>query len=163
MGKGSTILATIAVVIGLGVGGYVLYNNFFAVQPNQWYKSGSFVEYMSPGTAWDTSSFFSIDFTVGSGETVYFSYVGHVLLDDSSGDSFVDISFSVDGIRWYYPYERVQRYNTGSPGGIQLSVVLQHYNTTMPSGNHTVNIAFRGDSTTDALYMSQSLFVQTFN
>ena len=168
MGKGSSILATLALVIGLGVGFFVLYDNFIAVPPtvstgNQWYKTGSFIENMSPGTAWDTSSFFSIDFTVGLGETVYFSYVGHVLLDDSSGDSYVDIKFSVDGIRWNYPLVRVRRYNTVSPGGIQLSVVLQHYNTTMPSGNHTVNIAFRGTSTADALYMSQSLFVQTFN
>ena len=166
--RSGIILGLIAVMISAGVGGYVLYDNFIAVPPaistgNQWYDFSSSVEYMSPGEAWDTSSSISIDFTVVSGQTVYFSYTGHVLLDDTSGDSYVEIKFNVDGIRWYYPYVRVWRYTTVTPGGIQLSVALQHYNTTMPSGSHTVTIAFKGDSTDDALYLSQSLFVQTFN
>jgi hypothetical protein len=155
-------------MISIGVGGYVLYDNFIVVSPtastgNQWYDSCITVENMPSGEAWDTHTHLSIDFTVGLGETVYFSYVGNALLDDSSVNSYVEIKFSVDGIIWYYPSVKVQRYNTVAPGGIRLSVALQHYNTTMPSGNHTVTIAFRGDSTADALYLSQSLFVQTFN
>ena len=167
MGKGSgIILGLIALLISAGVGGYVLYDNFIAVPPstgNQWYASGSAAEFMNPGAAWDTSNFRTIDFTVVSGQTVYISYVGQVLLDASSGDSYVEIKFSVDGVRLYSPSLRIWRYNTVSPGGIRLSVALQHYNTTMPSGSHTVTIAFKGDSTSDALYLSWSLFVQTFN
>ena len=167
MGKGSgIILGLIALLISAGVGGYVLYNNFIATPPstgNQWYASGIAAEFMNPSEAWDTSNFRTIDFTVVSGQTVYISYVGQVLLDDTSGDSYVEIKFSVDGVRWYSPSLRIWRYNTVSPGGIRLSVALQHYNTTMPSGSHTLTIAFRGDSTSDALYVSWSLFVQTFN
>ena len=166
MGKGSgIILGIIALLISAGVGGYVLYDNFIAVPStgNQWYDYSSIVEHMASGAAWDTSNSISIDFTVVSGQTVYFSYVGQVLLDDSSGDSYVEIKFSVDGIIWYSPSVRVWRYNTVTPGGIRLSVALQHYNTTMSSGSHTVTLAFRGDSTADALAFSQSLFVQTFN
>ena len=49
MGKGSSILATLALVIGLGVGSFVIYDNFIALPPttppeNQWYDfySGSY-------------------------------------------------------------------------------------------------------------------------
>jgi len=171
MGKGSAFLGVLALLISIGFGGYFLYDKFIAIPPadtpaptgNQWYDQTTSVEYMAPSEAWDTHSYLSIDFNVSSGETVYFSYVGHVLLDDGSGPSYVEIKFVVDGIRWYYPYVRVWRYNELAPGGVQLSVALQHYNTTMPAGNHTVTIAFKGDSTGDAIYLSNSLFVQTFN
>ncbi len=163
--RSGLFLGLIAIMISAGVGGYVLYDNFFAVHPtgNQWYDYSSGLESMASGEAWSTSSYLSIDFTVVSGQTVYFSYMGNLLLDDSSGDSYVEIKFSVDGIRWYHPYVRVWRYTTVTPGGIELSVALQHYNTTISSGSHTVTIAFKGDSTADSLYHSQSLFVQTFN
>ena len=55
---------------------------------------------MAPSEAWKTPSFISIDFNVSSGETVYISYMGNVLLDDSSGDSYVEIKFIVDGFIW---------------------------------------------------------------
>jgi len=169
MGKRSgIILGVIALIISVSVGGYVFYDNFIAEQSAasiaiQWYDISSSGEYMPSGEAWNTSNYLSIDFYVFSGQRVYFSYVGQVLLSDSSGDTYVEIKFSVEGIRWDDPSVSVWRYTTVTPGSLLLSVALQTYNNSMPSGYHTVTIAFKGSHTTDALHLDQSLFVQTFN
>jgi len=127
-----------------------------------YYEYSSAVYYMAPSEAWSVASSPSIDFTVGLGDTVYFSYSGNVVLDDSSGDSYVQISLTINGTRYYYPYVRTWRYNTVTPGGLQSMINFQHYNATMPAGSYSATISFRGDSTADNLWM-QSLFIQVFS
>ncbi len=168
MGKGSTILATLALVIGLVVGAFVIYDNFIVIpqdipSENQWYDfhSGS---YLVPASeAWGTLSVISIDFDVSSGQAVHFLFIGQINFDDSSPpSSYVEVRFKVDGIIIYFPRIYVMRYNTGTPGGLRMSVSLQHYNTTMASGTHSIEVVFKGDSTSDSI-KEFSLFVQTFN
>jgi len=166
--RSGLILGLIAIMISAGVGGYVLYDNFIAGPPAssmdfQWHDYSSSTEFMSPGEAWNTSSYLSIEFYVFSGQRVYFSYIGQVVLVGGLGNTYVEITFSVDGIIWYIPSVSVGRYNTNPPGDIYLSVALQHYNNSMLSGYHTVTIAFKGSHTANALYSYQTLFVQTFN
>lgn len=168
MGKGSSIIAVIALIIGLGVGGFIIYENFIASPPtspaeNQWYDSSTTVWYMQASEAWGTISTISIDFNVSSGQNVYFSFMAEINFDDSSNpNSYVQIHFEVDGIMWSQPLILVRRYNIASAHGLRMSASLQHYNTTMTSGTHNATLVYKGDSTADSVRPC-SLFVQTFN
>ena len=168
IGKGSSSIAVIALIIGLGVGGFIIYDNFIAspsTSPaeNQWYDSSTTVLYMQASEAWGTISSISIDFDVSSGQNVYFSFIAEINFDDSSNpNSYVQIHFEVDGIMWPQPLILVRRYNIISAHGLRMSASLQHYNTTMTSGTHNVTLVYKGDSTADSVRPC-SLFVQTFN
>ena len=165
MGKGSSIIAVIALIASLGAGGFILYDNYVAIPPaeNQWYGLSTTVYFIEPLDAWNTISSISIDFNVISGQNVYFSFIVEINFDDSSNpDSYVQIRFEVDGIMWANPRIYVRRYNIVSAHGLRMSASVQHYNTTMTSGPHTVTLVFRGSSTADSV-RSGSLFVQTFN
>jgi len=171
LGKGSNILAIIAIVIGLGVGTFVIYDNFIAIPPttavtppeNQWYDFSASSSYVAGSGIWTTLSAITIDFNVSSGQTVHFLFIGQVNFDDSSTPaSYVEIAFSLDGNSLNYPRIYVRRYNLDSTEGYRMSVSLQHYNSTMTPGDHTIEVLYRGDSTADSV-LETSLFVQTFN
>ena len=165
MGKGSSIIAVLALIVSLGAGGFILYDNYFVIPPaeNQWYDSSATVWYMQAAEAWGTITSISIDFTIISGQSVYFSFNTEINFDDSSNPiSYVQIQFEVDGIMWAQPYILVRRYNIVSAHGLRMSASLQHYNTTMASGTYTVTLVFKGSSTADSIRPC-SLFVQTFN
>jgi len=169
MGKSSgTAIAVIALFISIGFGGYFVYDKFFAATTtsniptsNQYYKEAMFI-YIPSGEAWSTGNSLSIEFNISEGESVYFSFEGLVNLDDSSiPNTYVEFRFKVDEIIWGYPRRSVRRYNAVSPGGSRISVSMQHYNSTMLPGTHTITVVCRGDHTTDSL-RERSLFVQTF-
>ena len=168
MGKSSGIIAVIALIVGLGAGGLIIYDIYIATPPtppaeNQWYDPSLTVFYVQPAEAWSNISSISIDFDVSSGQNVYFSFIIQINFDDSSNpNSYVEIHFEVDGIMWAQPYIYVRRYNIVSAHGLRMSTSLQHYNTTMTSGTHTVTLVYKGSSTADSV-RSGSLFVQTFN
>ncbi len=165
MEKSSGIIAIIALIIGLGAGGFIIYDTYIATPPteNQWYDPSTTVYYMQASNAWGYISSISIDFDVKSGQNVYFSFIVEINFDDSSNPtSDVEIRFEVDGIMWSQPRIYVQRYNIVSAHGLRMSASLQHYNTTMTLGIHTVTLVYRGSSTADSV-RSGTLFVQTFN
>jgi len=171
MGKGSgTAIGIIALIISLGFGGYFIFDKFFAASgltttsipsTNQYYKEGSSV-YIPGSEAWCSDTYLNIEFNLTEGETVYFSFEGLALFDDSSiPDAYIEFRFKVDGIIWNYPRRRVWRYSVVSAFGIRFSVAMQHYNSTMSAGTHTVAVLFKGDHTVDQVSYS-SLFVLTF-
>jgi len=168
MGKNSSVIAIIALIIGLGAGSFIIYDNFIAIPPttpaeNQWYDLSTNVFFVLASEAWGTISSISIDFDVSSGQNVYFSFIAEIEFDDSSDpESYVEIHFEVDGFMWFQPRIYVRRYSIASVHGLRMSVSLQHYNTTMTSGTHTVTLVYKGDSTADSVKPC-SLFVQTFN
>ncbi len=170
MGKGSNIVAVIALIMSLGLGGFIIYDNYIAIPStlpaeNQWYDPSTSALYMPASEAWGTISSISIIFEVFSGQNVYFSFMAELNFDDSSNPgSYIEIHFEVDGIFWSQPRMYVSRYNIppASAHGLRMSASLQHYNSTMTSGNHTVTLVYKGDSTADSV-RSGSLFVQTFN
>ena len=165
MGKGISIIAVLALIVGLGAGGFIIYDKFIAIPPaeNQWYDPSTTVYYMQASNAWGYISSISIDFDVKSGQNVYFSFIVEINFDDSSNPtSDVEIRFEVDGIMWSQPLILVRRYNIVSAHGLRMSASLQHYNTTMTSGTYNVTLVYKGDSTADSVRPC-SLFVQTFN
>lgn len=173
MGKGSgTGIAVIALIISLGFGGYFLIDKFFLApgltttsipSTNQYFKERSMYEYIPPSEEWTSGSYLLIEFILTEGQSVYFSFEGLVLFDDSSDpNTYIEVRFKVDDIIWNYPRRRLWRYNVVSPWGLKFSVSMQHYNTSMTSGTHNVTVVCKGDHTAD--YISdRSLFVQTFN
>jgi hypothetical protein len=171
MGKGSSLLATLALVIGLGVGSFVIYEHFILIPPttpdappeNQWFDTASGTYYVLSGNAWNTIAAIKFDFNVSSGQTVHFLLIGVINFDDSSTpSSYVEVKLKIAGIILFYPSIYVRRYNLDSTEGLRMSVSLQHYDTTMTSGNYSIEIVLRGDSTADSA-RDFSLFVQTFN
>ncbi|MFX0000570.1 MAG: hypothetical protein ACFE9Q_10010 [Candidatus Hodarchaeota archaeon] len=171
MGNGSgRALSVIALIISLGFGGYFIVDKFILAPPttttsipstNQYYEQGPGV-YIPASEAWTPDSYLNIEFNLTEGETVYFSFEGLVLFDDSSiTNTYIEFRFKVDGIIWNSPYRRVWRYNLVSGFGIRFSVVMQHYNSTMSAGPHDVSIIAKGDHNID-LISAWSLFILTF-
>lgn len=172
MGKSSgTVLGLIALILSLGFMGYFLYDKFVltpaATSPsipatNQYYDQCPAI-YIPSGEVWISDSYLKIDFNLTEGETVYLSFEAFVLFDDSSiPNTYIEFRFKVDGIIWNNPYRRAWRYNVGSAFGMRFSVVMQHYNSTMSAGPHTVSVIGKGDHNVD-LISAWSLFVLTFN
>ena len=167
MGKGSSILVTIALVVGLGVGVFVIYDNFFVTPSiipteNQWYDSYEFTYLVPSFELWYTLLPITIDFNVSSGQAVYFLFIAQINFDDDSIDSYVEVKFKIDGIILNFPRIYVERFTGVNPGYLRMSVSMQYYNTTMTSGSHSVVVVFRGDDISDSI-SKFSLFVQTFN
>ena len=168
MGKSrGTALGIVALLLSLGFGGYFVVDKFVltpAAPPatNQYFDDGP-AFYIPSGEAWLSDSYVKIEFDIAEGQTVYFSFEALVLFDDSSvPNTYIEFRFKVDGIIWSYPYRRVWRYNVVNPFGIRFSVAMQHYNTTMSVGAHSVSVIAKGDHTVDIIN-DWSLFVQTFN
>jgi len=170
MGKVGVIFGTIALIISLIVAGLFIFDKFTVSSPvppppeeNQWYDTNNIAFFMAPGEAWGSLVGINIDFEVGAGQKVYFLFITDIIFDNSSiPNSYVEIHFEVDGIRWNKPTIYVKRFAVASPGGIRLSASVQHYNSTMTEGLHYISLMFRGSNVNDAIWDS-SLFVQTFN
>ncbi|MHA1884272.1 MAG: hypothetical protein ACXADU_13270 [Promethearchaeota archaeon] len=166
MSNGKAI-GIIGIIIGIAALGWLSYDQFFVQVPpssRQYYDYYASTNYVPSGSAWDPNSGLLVDFTVNAGETVYFSYVAIAGIDDSSAPtSGMYFRFVVDGIRLYSPYVHIWRYNDdgGDADGRRISVVLQHFNSTIAAGQHTVSVSFMGDSTADYV-QEQTLFVHVF-
>ena len=123
MGKGSgTAIAVIALLISVGLGGYIIYDKFIAAPEtsgipttNQYFKESSVLHLIPPSEAWSSGSYLLIEFSLTEGQSVYFSFEGLILFDDSSTpNTYVEFRFKVDDIIWNYPRRNIWRYNVVS-------------------------------------------------
>lgn len=168
MGKSTAVVSILALMISIGVGGYFLYDNFFAVPPaastsNQYFETNYNFIYAPLVGIWLKMPDLFIEFNITQGESVYFFYLGQVHLVPAADDTYLEFRFIFDGIVSITPFCRIQRYNsTVNPGGLVVDASLQHYIPTMIPGTHNVTVQYRAGDTTDYIY-PQSLFVQTFN
>jgi hypothetical protein len=167
---GFKALAVIGLLLGIGSIGWLAYDQFIigdaspTLSSRQYYDYyGSIIFTSSDGTY--ANNYLSIDFTVNSGENVYFSYVSTAIIDDSSRPyTEIYFYFEVDGIRWSTPYQLIKRWNENDPDGADIryqSVALQHYNTTMTQGNHTCSVAIFFYDSGDSVWQ-QSLFIEVY-
>ena len=171
MGKGTAVVSILALLISIGVGGYLMYDNIFLTPPTtpeitsrQWYNYYQWSINTPSGLAWSTDNYLFVDFNVTEGESVYFSYTGLVRFDDQYNDTWIELCFKIDGIRWANPLCKVERVNTNDPGIIILSVALQHVNSSLSIGDHNATVTFRslhGGGGTNSV-REQNIFVQTF-
>lgn len=160
-------ISAIALIIGAVTFSWFAYDQLFVPETSssrQYYGTDLYASRYIPASGYHANNILKLEFTVYTGEKVYFSYVSTLTIDDSSApDTSVTFRFEVDGIMLSYPFCYISRYNDdgGAPDGRYVSVALQHYNTTIPAGTHEVTVVFQGDSTADSV-KRQTLFVQVF-
>ena len=173
MGKGSgKAIAVIALLISIGLGGYIIYDKFIAAPQttisdtpttNQYLRESSTLLIIPSAEQWTSGYYILIEFDITDGQSVYFSFEGVIRFRESSiPDTYIELRFKVDGIIWTYPHRKIERQDVVSPWRLEFSAAMQYYYTSMSSGTHNVTVVCRGDHTIDRLG-SRSLFVQTFN
>ncbi len=162
IGNKSAIVAVISLVISCGAFGFIIYDQFLTQPPTKdWFNYYPYSVSMPGGEAWSTFHWVPINFTIAPGESVYFSFSGIVRFDDSSGDTYVEICFVVDNVRWSSPLCRVEGYTNGSGDIWRISVAMQYVNSSLSPGLHNIFITFRGNHNLDSL-REMALFVHTY-
>jgi len=162
MSNKSAIIAIVSLLVSCGAFGFIIYDQFFTTTPpKDWYNYYPYSVSMASSEAWSPLHWVPINFTIAPGESVYFSFTGIVRFDDSSGDTYVEICFIVDNVRWASPLCRIEGFTNGAGDIWRISVAMQNVNSSLLSGLHTVYISFRGAHTLDSL-REMALFVHTY-
>ena len=130
-------------------------------QETSWYKFIDTPFICSPADSYLTFSTLTIEFELGSSESVYFSFTSRAHTEAVSLDwSRIFVYFSVDGNRQTEPIAEVGMYNGNFM--INYMIHLQTVKTDLSVGTHTVTIVIYGDSTGNYIFDS-TLFVQKVN
>ena len=170
MGKSSTVLGVIALILGaggLGLGGLALISvsrvetqvATFSEQ-NTWYKYNDTTFRCDPIQTYLTFTGLTIEFELGPNESVYFSFTSMAHTEQNIGAwSRILILFRVDGISRLNPNAEVGAYNLGLT--THSMIFLQDVRDDLSPGVHNVTIVIRGDPAANYIWKS-SLFVQKF-
>ena len=166
----SSALAVLALLIAIGALGLGVYHIFFAVPvapteeasgiKNTWYQS-------TIGTSYYTNPAFTyipiddliINFTVSSGESVYFLFNAEATVQ-SGPFRWIYFYFELDGVRLEeptYPEWSLSSYNArvSAPISCQLSL------DSVSAGAHNATIIIRGNDNVNYIYTS-ILLIQTY-
>ncbi len=167
MGKGSTALGVIAIILaagGLGLGGLAWISvskvetqvaNFS--EQSTWYKYSGPAFICSPSSTYLTFSALTIEFELGLNESVYFSFTSRAHTEAVLGWSRILVCFRVDGILQSDPNAEVGMYNGDFT--INFMLHLQTVRTDLSAGVHNVTVMIWGDTSANYVYKS-TLFVQ---
>ncbi len=160
-GKGLAVLALLIGISGLGLGIYSLL--FPQVQTSgiqkTWFIYDSWPHFTQPIYTDIPIDDLTINFTVKSGESVYFFLKTHASVISGSLSSVV-INFILDGIEVSspeYPDAIFSSNNAASSG----SIILQMATDTISPGSHNISISIRGNFINNAIDES-TLLVQTY-
>lgn len=170
MGKGSAALGVIALILaagGLGLGGFAWISvSNIETQPasfsekSEWYRYNGTTFNTDPTSTYLTFTGLTIQFELGSNESVYFSFTGRAHTEVVSGSwSRITVHFRVDGIFQSDPSAQVGMYQGSF--SINYMLHLQTVRTDLSAGVHSVTVVIIGDSTANYIWKS-TLFVQKF-
>jgi len=161
-------IAVIAAIAAIGSIGWLVYDQFFVPDLNvnssrQYYDEDYTMRTVPGGSTWSTYTGLSIDFIVNEGEKVYMTYTAYAQINQlSPTSSEINFMFRLDGIRILQPTVKVGKYNDDNNTGLYFSVSLQHFNSSMSAGSHTLTITFQGSSSSDTVH-EQTLYVEIFS
>ncbi|MHA1376749.1 MAG: hypothetical protein ACTSRG_00020 [Candidatus Helarchaeota archaeon] len=180
--KGLIIILVVAGAGGIGFAFYslmqpsgidpiVLLGSIPGLQPSQesgivhtWFSTQQTPQGLSISDSWtDLTSLPVINFTVGSGESVYMFFSGFVYLEPKAGDFYCDANFrfKIDGVGESFPI--VSTSATNYTVGIYAYVGLQNMTSYLLVGTHNITVQYYnycGD-TFNCIIRDFSLLVQT--
>ncbi|MFX1328795.1 MAG: hypothetical protein ACFE91_11765 [Promethearchaeota archaeon] len=169
MGKGSTALGVIGLILaagGLGFGGFALLSVSrvekqvarFSEQ-NLWYKFNDTTFNSDPIYSYLTYSGLLLEFELGPNESVYVSFTARAHIEVKTGWSRITIYFKIDGVLETDPSAEVGMYDGAFI--VNFMLTLQHVRHDISPGLHNVTVVIYGDYSGNYIYKS-SLFVQAF-
>ncbi|MFX0037593.1 MAG: hypothetical protein ACFE9I_18390 [Candidatus Hermodarchaeota archaeon] len=169
MGKGSTALGVIGLILaagGLGFGGLAwlsvsrVINEVESFSEQEiWYKFNDTIFNSDPVYSYLTCSGLTVEFELGPNESVYFSFTARAHIEVKTGWSRITTYFKVDGVLETDPSAEVGMYNGAFT--VNFMLALQHVRHDLSPGLHNVTVVLYGDYSGNYIYKS-SLFVQTF-
>lgn len=171
----SSGLAVLALLIAIGALGIGIYQLIFVEGPpgqdgvdgidgidavrNTWYDFHYTETPTNPASTFITVDQLTINFTVSSGESVYFHF--NTWADVHAGaSSYIQFNFVLDGVRLSgptYPWWTIR--TTGDR--IEVPISCQLSLDTVTAGAHNVTISIFGNDINNDIF-SSTLFVQTY-
>ena len=163
----SSGLAVLALLVAIGALGLGVYQIFFAVTPadegsgikKTWYKFNYGVKNTNPISTQIIIDTLTIDFTVKSGENVYFLFNTQASVDAGS-NSYIQLNFVLDGVLLSGPAHPWWTIRTMGDR-IDVPISLQISLDTVAAGDHNVTIAIFGSDIDNEIF-SSTLLVQTY-
>ena len=162
----SSGLAVLALLIAIGALGLGVYQMFFAAPTeegsgikNTWYDFHYASAATNPTSTIITVDQLTIDFTVSSGESVYFHFNTWAEVD-AGVNSYIQLNFVLDGVMLSGPIHpwwviRTEGNSIEAPISCQLSL------DTVSAGAHNVTISIFGNDIDNNIF-SSTLLVQTY-
>jgi len=163
----SSSLAVLALIVALGALGLGVYQLIFVPAPtaapsgirNTWYDFHYSTAYTNPVSTIIPVDQLLINFTVNSGESVYFHFNTWASVD-TGVNSLIQLNFVLDGT-WLsgpqYPWWALITANDS----IDVPVSLQMSLDTVTVGAHNVSISIYGNYVGNSIF-SSTLLVQTY-
>jgi len=162
----SSGLAVLALIVALGAMGLGVYQIIFVPTPtapsgvrHTWYDFHYSTVFTNPVSTIIQVDQLLINFTVNSGESVYFHFNTWATVD-AGVSSVIQLNFVLDGT-WLYgpqhPWCALVSYNDS----IQVPVSLQMSLDTVTVGAHNVSVSIYGNDANNNIF-SSTLLVQTY-
>ena len=165
MGKGNTVLGLITLILaagGLGLGGlaWIETQSEDVSIPTSWFKYNTTSFYADPVGWYVHFEGLTIEFELGPGEAVYFSFSCQAHVEVTTGWSRISVFFRVDDLTSLTPSTQVGMYNGGFTN--HYSVNLQYIRDDLLPGVHNVTPVITSSYSGNYIKYS-SLFVQTIS